>query len=181
MRTDSIFLAHTLLRLQHRDFVVAGVTFHPPPVLQGSLGQDLRGDRILTVHVAEEVHDMLRPRQQRQVPLDDDAVETVIYKNQEALKELREGFHRSPPLMFGWIPKSSVRATGGINRPAPAGSDFLALGFQGRSPWLPREPQRTLFRNATCSRDLGQQAQRREADGDNEINKELLHATSRHG
>jgi hypothetical protein len=35
--------------------------------------------------------------QQRHVPRDHDAVETVIYKNQEALKKLREGFHRSPP------------------------------------------------------------------------------------
>jgi hypothetical protein len=34
------------------------------------------------------------------VSLDDDTVETVIYKNQEPCKELREGFRRSPPLMF---------------------------------------------------------------------------------
>jgi hypothetical protein len=136
MRPDGIFLTHALLRLQYRDFVVASVAFHPSPVLQGPPGQDLRGDRILTVHVAEKIDDMLGPRQQGQVALNNDAVETVIYKNQEALKELRKGFHRSPPLMFSWIPKSSVRATGGINQPALAGFDFLALGFQGRSPWL---------------------------------------------
>jgi len=47
-------------------------------------------------NVAEEMHDVLGPGQQRQVSLDDDAVETVIYKNQEACKELREGFHRLP-------------------------------------------------------------------------------------
>src|SRR5438445_1218911 len=69
----------------------------PIPVFQGALGQDLRGNGILAMHVAEEMHDVLRPGQQGQVSLDDDAVETVIYKNQEALKELREGFHRSPP------------------------------------------------------------------------------------
>jgi hypothetical protein len=55
------------------------------------------------------------PGHQRQVSLDDDAVETVIYKNQEAFKKLREDFHRLPPQRFGWIPKSSVRAAGGIN------------------------------------------------------------------
>jgi len=46
----------------------------------------LWGDRILTVHVAEEMHDVLGPGQQRQVSLDDHAVETVISKNQEAFK-----------------------------------------------------------------------------------------------
>jgi hypothetical protein len=25
----------------------------------------------------------------------------MVYKNQEAFKKLRKGFHRSPPLMFG--------------------------------------------------------------------------------
>jgi len=107
------------------------IAFHPSPILQGSLGQDLRGDRILTVHVTEKIHNMLGPRQQRQVALYDDAVETVIYKNQEALKELREGFHRSPPLMFGWIPKSSVRVTGGINQPAPAAPASSPWDFKG--------------------------------------------------
>src|SRR5207302_1034015 len=98
------------------DLVVTGVGFHPSPIFGSSLGQDLRGDRILTVYVAEEMHDVLGPGQQGQVSLDDDAVETVIYKNQEAFKKLRKGFHRSPPQWFGWIPKSSVRATGGINQ-----------------------------------------------------------------
>src|SRR5258705_1171632 len=108
--------------------MVASVAFHPSAVLQGSLGQNSRGDRILTVHIPEEVDDMRGPGQQRQVPLDDDAVETVIYKNQEAFKKLREGFHRSPPLMFGWTPKSSVRATGGIKYlPGGPGSSLLRI------------------------------------------------------
>src|SRR3979411_1655285 len=134
MRSDVIFLAHALLRFQHRDFVVASVAFHPPSVFQGSLGQDLRGDRILTVHVAEKVNNMLGPRQQGQVALDDDAVETVIYKNQEAFKKLREGFHRSPPRIFwsdnhnhpSWRPVestehilSALRCSPGISRAQP--------------------------------------------------------------
>jgi hypothetical protein len=67
------------------------------------------------MHVAEEIHDVFGTAQQGQVSLDDNAVETVIDKDQEAFKEIHEGFHRSPPQMFGWIPKSSVTATGGIN------------------------------------------------------------------
>src|ERR1039457_5733002 len=99
MRPDSILLAHALLGPQHGNFVVAGVAFHPSPIFQRALGQNLGSDGILAVYVAEEMYDVLGPRQQRQVPLDDDAVETVIYKNQEAFKKLRKGFHRSPPLM----------------------------------------------------------------------------------
>jgi hypothetical protein len=38
--------------------------------------------------------------------------------------------------MFGWIPKSSVLATGGINHLPFWVPDSSSLGFQGRSPWL---------------------------------------------
>jgi len=97
MRPDGILLAHALFRLQDGDFVVAGVAFDPSPVFQGAFRQDLRGDGIQPVQVAEEMDDVFGTGQPRQVSLDDDAVETVISKNQEAFKELREGFHRSPP------------------------------------------------------------------------------------
>ena len=52
------------------------------------------------MHIAEKMHDVFGTGQQRHVPLDDDTVETVMYKNQEAFQQLREGFHRSPPQMF---------------------------------------------------------------------------------
>ena len=94
---DGIFFAHAFFRLQNGNFVIAGVAFHPPPVFQGAFGQDLRGDGIQAVHIAEEIDDVFGTGQQGQVPLDDDAVETVVYKNQEACKKLLEGFHRSPP------------------------------------------------------------------------------------
>ena len=177
MGSNDILLAHALLRLQHRDFVVASVAFHPSPILQGSLGQDLRRNRILTMHIPEEVNNMLRPRQQRQVALDDDAVETVIYKNQEAFKELREDFHRSPPLMFGWIPKSSARATGGINQLHRWDSALPLLGISRAQPLAitssaPAEPlQRNHERHAApdrhdCERHpLGAQAGPLQDDG----------------
>jgi hypothetical protein len=78
------------------------------------------------------MHDVRGPRQQRNVPRNDDALETVIYKNQEAFKQLREGFHRSPPqdVLVGQ-PKSSVLATGGINRLPSLLCDSFSQGFQG--------------------------------------------------
>jgi hypothetical protein len=80
----------------------------------------------LAVHVAEQVHDVLGPGQQWQIPLDDDAVETVISKNQEALKKLRESFHRSPPPKV-WLDTKIICPGGRWNQPAPeAGVAFLA-------------------------------------------------------
>jgi hypothetical protein len=49
------------------------------------------------VHVAEEMDHMLGAGQQRQISLDDDAVETMVYKSQQAAEQLAEGFHRSAP------------------------------------------------------------------------------------
>jgi len=43
----------------------------------------------------EEVHDVFRPRQQRQMTQDDDPVETVVYQCQQAAKQPDEIFHRS--------------------------------------------------------------------------------------
>jgi hypothetical protein len=55
---------------------------------------------LVKMQVGEKMHDVFRTGQQGHVPLEDDAVETAILKNQETCKELREGFHRSPPRMF---------------------------------------------------------------------------------
>jgi len=48
--------------------------------------------------VAEEMHDMLGAGEQGQIALDDDTVETMVYKNQQAAQPLVKGFHRSSPL-----------------------------------------------------------------------------------
>ena len=61
VRSDEILLAHALFGLHDGDFVVAGVAFHPSPVFQGALGQDLRSDGILAVYVAEEMDDVFGP------------------------------------------------------------------------------------------------------------------------
>ncbi len=61
------------------------------------------------VHVAEEMDDVLGSRQQREIALDDDAIETVIYKGEQAAKQLAKGFHRSSPLMLATATRSCVR------------------------------------------------------------------------
>ena len=40
------------------------------------------------ISLREEMNDLLRARQQRQIPLNDDAVETVVYKSQQAAEQL---------------------------------------------------------------------------------------------
>src|ERR1700686_5226370 len=137
MRQDALLLAHTFFGLQHGDFMVAGVSLYPSSILRSSLRQDLRRNRILTMQVAEEMHDVFGTGEQGHVPLDDDAIETVIYKHQETCKKLREGFHRSPPRIFwsdnqnhpSWRPVESTEHTLSALR-------CSLLGFQGRSPWL---------------------------------------------
>ena len=118
VRPDGIFLAHALFRFPDGDFVIAGVAFHPSPVFQGAFRQDLRGDGKQPMHVAEEMDDVFGTGQQRQVSLDDDAVETVIYKNQEAFKELREDFHRSPPQKV-WLDTKIICRGDRWNQPRP--------------------------------------------------------------
>jgi len=115
-RPNMVLHVHAFSPFLHRHLVVAGVAFYPSPVFQGAFRQDLRRDGILAVHVAEEMDDVFGTGQQRQVSLDDDAVETVIYKYQEACKGFAKVSIGRLLKRFGWIPKSSVRATGGINR-----------------------------------------------------------------
>jgi hypothetical protein len=79
------------------------------------------------MNVAEEMNDVLGPGQQGQIALNDNTVETVVYKYQEAMEELLEGFHGLPPQMFGCIPKSSALA--------PVESTVHSLGCTNPSPW----------------------------------------------
>src|SRR6516164_9635207 len=110
-------LLHLFVGPLDRNAMIAGESFHPPLVFVGPLGQSLFGYGIQPMHVAEEVDDVLGPRQQGQVALDDDAIETVVYKSQQAAKQLGEGFHRSPPgNLLGT--RSSGRGPGGIQRVA---------------------------------------------------------------
>jgi hypothetical protein len=69
----------------------------PTFVFLGSLLQDLRSDGIDALDIAEEMDDVLFSDQERQIALNDDAMETVIYKSQQAGEQLVEGFHRPTP------------------------------------------------------------------------------------
>ena len=75
--------------------MIAGESLDPLVVLGGALAQDLLGNGADAVHVAEEVHDVFRAREQRQMAEDDDTVETVVYECEQAAKQPREFFHRS--------------------------------------------------------------------------------------
>src|SRR5206468_4998912 len=92
-----------------RDTVVARKRLDPLLVLLGALGQRLFSDRVDLVHIAEEMDDVLRSRQQREIALDDDAIETVIYQGEQAAKQLAKGLHRSSPLMLASATRSCVR------------------------------------------------------------------------
>jgi hypothetical protein len=78
---------------------LAKASFHPLIVLGGPLPQDFLGDGSNAVHVTEEVHDVFRPRQQRQMTQDDDPVETVVYQREQVAKQLAKRFHRSSPFV----------------------------------------------------------------------------------
>src|SRR5580704_678838 len=90
MSQDALLLAHTSLSLQYGDFVVAGVSLYPSSIFGSSLRQHLRRNWILTMQVAEKMHNVFGTGEQGHIPLDDDAIETVIYKNQETCKKLRK-------------------------------------------------------------------------------------------
>src|SRR5215469_15937193 len=89
------FLLHVGVGPLQRDAMVASEGFHPMLVVAGSLSQRLLGNGVDAMHVAKEIDDVLRPSEQREIALDDDAIETVVYKTQQAAKQLAKGFHRS--------------------------------------------------------------------------------------
>src|ERR1700674_4086400 len=92
-----------------RDVLVARERVDPAVVLVGPLAQRLFRDRIRPMNIAEEMHDVLRSREERHVPEDDHAVEAVVYKHHQAAEQLGKGFHRSPPGVFVSATRSSVR------------------------------------------------------------------------
>ena len=75
--------------------MIAGESLDPLVVLGSALAQYLLGDGADAVHVAEEMHDVFRAREQGQMAADNDPVKTVVYECQQAAKQLREFLHRS--------------------------------------------------------------------------------------
>jgi len=78
-----VLFAGSLFGPFHRDFVVAGEGLDPAPVIVGALAEDLFAHHRDAKNLPEEVDHLLRSGQAAQVTVDDDAVETVIDKDQE--------------------------------------------------------------------------------------------------
>ena len=92
-RQDVIFLADAFFRPLHRDRVVAGKGLHPGFVFLRSLAENLLADNRDSQNLAKEVDHLLRPRQVAQVAVNDDTVETVVYKNEKIAEQPGEYVH----------------------------------------------------------------------------------------
>ncbi|MHB2009669.1 MAG: hypothetical protein ACYCOX_16720, partial [Acidobacteriaceae bacterium] len=68
--------------------MVACVGFHPAAVIVGALAEDFLAHHRNAEHLAKKVDHLLRPGQAAEVAVDDNAVEAVIYKNDQAAKQL---------------------------------------------------------------------------------------------
>src|SRR5690242_1834432 len=90
-----VFLLHVGVGPLERNAVVTRESFYPAVVFVRALAQDLFGNGIDAVNVTKEMNDVFRTRQQRQISLNDHAIETVIYQNQQVAEQLAKGFHRS--------------------------------------------------------------------------------------
>ena len=98
-----------VIRPFDRNTVVPREGLDPLLVLLRALPQRLFRDRVDPVDVAEKMDDVLLARQEREVALNNDAIETVGYKDEQAAKQLVEGVHRSSPVMRASATQSSVR------------------------------------------------------------------------
>src|SRR6185503_7426304 len=85
------------------------VSLNPILVVVGALAEHLFVNHRYAEHLVKEIHYLLGPRQPTQVTMDDDAVEAVVYKNQQAGIQLCEKFHRSSVLDRFSTTRSSVR------------------------------------------------------------------------
>src|SRR3954453_17497733 len=82
-----ILLPHPVLSPFHRDAPLGGERIDPAVVFIGPFSQHVLCDRSLLVQIAEEMNNVLRPCQQRNVAQNGNAVETVVYKSQHAAKQ----------------------------------------------------------------------------------------------
>ena len=91
-----VLLAYPLLGPFDRDRVVAHIGFHPILIIGRPPAQRLLADLRHPDDLTEEVDDQLRPRQRRQIAVNDNPVEAVIDEDQEVAEQLGEQIHGSP-------------------------------------------------------------------------------------
>ena len=89
-RPDVILFADTFLRPLDGDLVIASEGLDPLPIIAGALAEDGFVDYRNAHHVAEKVDHLLGTGQAAEIAMDDDAVEAVVYKNEQAVEQLCE-------------------------------------------------------------------------------------------
>ena len=92
-----VLLAKTFLGPLHGDFMIAGESLHPLAVVVGALAEHLLADDRNSQDLSKEMDHLFGPGQAAQVAVNHNAVEAVVYKNQQAGKQLCEQLHRSSP------------------------------------------------------------------------------------
>jgi hypothetical protein len=80
-RANVFLFAHLRLGPFNRDALIPGVRLNPFLLLIGPARQDCLVNHRLTDYVVEKMHYLPGPRQTAQIPVDDDPVKTVVYKN----------------------------------------------------------------------------------------------------
>jgi hypothetical protein len=113
-RPDVVLFAHSLFGPFDGEIVVAGISLHPSLVIIGAAAEDLFVHHRDAENLMEEVDHLLGPRKTAEVAVDDDTVEAVVYQNKQAVEQLCEQLHRSPP---GIVCRNKIigQAPGGVN------------------------------------------------------------------
>jgi hypothetical protein len=88
-----ILFANAFPRPLHGYSVVAGEGFHPVLVIVGALAENFLAHHRNAKDLANEMNYLLGPGKAVQVAVDDDAVETVIYKNEKRPEKPVECVH----------------------------------------------------------------------------------------
>jgi hypothetical protein len=89
-RPHVILFADPFLRPLDGSLVIASECLYPLPVIASPLTESSFVDYRDAHHFAEKIDHLFRAGQAAQVAMDDDAVEAVVYKNEQAVEQLRE-------------------------------------------------------------------------------------------
>ena len=71
--------------------MVAGIGFHPVLVILGALAENFLAHHRKAEDLADKGNHLLRPGKPVQIAVDDDPVETVIYKNEKTAEQPNAG------------------------------------------------------------------------------------------
>ena len=93
-RQNIVFFTKTLLRPFHRDLMMAGKGLHPGLIIVGALAEHLFAHHRDSVHLTDKMNHLFWPRQPTQITMDDDAIEAVVYQNEQIAEQPDEQFHR---------------------------------------------------------------------------------------